>query len=98
MDPFFNPIIVAKPHFLNKRKNYDFSSIIHDGYQSVSVQGYCLYDTFTGSLLFKLTNLNPNGNYIGSGMLPSDVTSIQIVPILPNGEKAGKDLTVTVEW
>src|SRR5699024_886701 len=25
MDPFFNPIIVAKPHFLNKRKNYDFS-------------------------------------------------------------------------
>ena len=31
-------------------------------------------------------------------MLPSDVTSIQIVPILPNGEKAGKDLTVTVEW
>lgn len=76
----------------------DFSSIIHDGYQSVSVQGYCLYDTFTGNLLFKLTNINPNGNYTGSGMLPSDVTSIQIVPILPNGEKAGKDLTVTVEW
>ena len=61
-------------------------------------QGYCLYDTFTGNLLFKLTNINPNGNYTGSGMLPSDVTSIQIVPILPNGEKAGKDLTVTVEW
>lgn len=55
-------------------------------------------DTFTGSLLFKLTSINPNGNYTGSGMLPSDVTSIQIVPILPNGEKAGKDLTVTVEW
>ena len=76
----------------------DFSPIIYDGYQSVSVQGYCLYDTFTGDLLFKLTNISPNGSYTGSGMLPSDVTSIQIVPILPNGEKAGKDLTVTVEW
>ena len=76
----------------------DFSPIIYDGYQSVSVQGYCLYDTFTGNLLFKLTNINPNGNYTGSGMLPSDVTSIQIVPILPNGKEAGKDLTVTVEW
>ena len=76
----------------------DFSPIIYDGYQSVSVQGYCLYDTFTGNLLFKLTNINPNGSYTGSGMLPSDVTSIQIVPILPNGKEAGKDLTVTVEW
>lgn len=76
----------------------DFSPIIYDGYQSVSVQGYCLYDTFTGDLLFKLTNISPNGSYTGSGMLPSNVTSIQIVPILPNGKEAGKDLTVTVEW
>lgn len=75
---------------------FQIEPLLFAGGQPIAVSGCNIYDNLAGKLLLSLSEAN--GGWAGQGTLNTSTTSLRIVPILTDGEEAGGEWTVVIEW